>query len=262
MEFNTEENRQILINSFRCLEADKNFFIIGNKTPVYNCIAWAMGYTDRWVEGINYFGYAAGQLPPGHYWPDGVRRGENSEDLVNAFIAEGFSIPEKNELEEGYDYVALYHRRTRFLHIMKWTHASKIINNEKECSKFGQSFLALHSHNIFSEDNKGEEKSQAPQKPSHAIYKNNKAKMYLHNLVHRSFHFMVGKINKRLPGKLSIKIPIGQHGYGEVFLIMRRKKTPTSRSIEVVRQIQLSKPPIEVNEELFNKRFQELFGFF
>ena len=50
MDFNTEENRKVLIGYFPHLGSDSHFELLSEQTPVYNCIAWAMGYRERWVD--------------------------------------------------------------------------------------------------------------------------------------------------------------------------------------------------------------------
>ncbi len=50
MALDTPFNRQELIRAFPDLGADPNFHILSDTSDVYNCIAWAMGYEDRWVE--------------------------------------------------------------------------------------------------------------------------------------------------------------------------------------------------------------------
>lgn len=63
MDINTEANRKILINLFPLLGNDQHYSLLSEATPVYNCIAWAMGYNDRWIDTYH---------SPGHWWPDGV----------------------------------------------------------------------------------------------------------------------------------------------------------------------------------------------
>lgn len=68
MALDTSINRTILANVFPDLAKDTNFKILSECTDVYNCIAWAMGYTDRWVDHFK---------GAGHWWPDGVDRNTN-----------------------------------------------------------------------------------------------------------------------------------------------------------------------------------------
>ena len=50
MDFNTEENRKVLLGYFPQLSKDQHYELLSEETPVYNCIAWAMGFNDRWVD--------------------------------------------------------------------------------------------------------------------------------------------------------------------------------------------------------------------
>ena len=151
MKFNTEKNRETLIKSFKCLKTDENFVVLGKSTPLYNSIAWAMGYTDRWVGGLNPMHLSSGELPPtGYYWPLNVPHSLSPMHLVRAFRAEGFEETGNSYYEKGYDKVALYKRRTSFWGREEWTHASRIVSDDVEQSKFGSSFNVAHSRNIFS----------------------------------------------------------------------------------------------------------------
>ena len=125
--------------------------MLDETTPVYNCIAWAMGYTDRWVGGLDPKLLSSGELPPpGYYWPDKVPYSSSPDSLVSAFKAEGFEKTKNASYEKGYDKVALYRRRKRFFCNYTWTHASRIVSDEVEHCKLGRSFNVAHSSNQFS----------------------------------------------------------------------------------------------------------------
>lgn len=134
MDFNTEGNRKSLINFFPHLFDDKHYKLLSEQTPIYNCIAWAMGFNDRWVDTV---------LSPGHWWPDGVLREDSPQALIDAFVAVGFEVVDNDHYEENYDKVALFQKEG------KWTHAARIESDEVEYSKFGGSFDGVHSHNVF-----------------------------------------------------------------------------------------------------------------
>ena len=134
MDFNTQLNRNTLINWFPHLATDNYFELTSPSTPVYNCIAWAMGLTDRWVDPFS---------APGHWWPDGVKKSDTCESLINAFIALGFEQTDNYTYDSTYDKVVLYGYNG------KWKHASRILKNNIEHSKFGEYWDGLHSHNIF-----------------------------------------------------------------------------------------------------------------
>lgn len=133
---NTQENKDSLIKDFPELANDQNFKICSPETYKYNCIAWAMQFTDRWVD----------HLPgPDKWWPNGVERSNSSKALILAFKAVGFTECDNKSLEKGFDKVVLYKLETKD----EWTHASRIIDNSVEHSKFGPSFDGTHSHDKF-----------------------------------------------------------------------------------------------------------------
>lgn len=144
MALNTSINRTILANVFPDLANDANFRILSECTDVYNCIAWAMGYTDRWVDHF---------IGAGHWWPNGVARNTNPETLIAAFQAEGFEISENYLFEEGYSKVVLYKNTDK----EEWTHAARIITSEIEYSKFGRAWDGQHSHNVLCRTSNGKE---------------------------------------------------------------------------------------------------------
>ncbi len=136
MALDTPINRQLLINIFPDLAGDANFKILSEHTPIYNCIAWAMGYSDRWVDIYN---------SPGHWWPQGVERNMTPQALISAFEAEGFELSENCIPEEGYSKVVLYKNQITG----EWTHAARIITSDVEHSKFGGLWDGQHSHDVL-----------------------------------------------------------------------------------------------------------------
>lgn len=71
-----------LIRNFPQLTYDSKFCVTSPVTAVYNCIAWAMGLNDRWVDPAIYI--------PGHWWPPIPERDLNPDSLVKAFEYMGF----------------------------------------------------------------------------------------------------------------------------------------------------------------------------
>lgn len=136
MDLDTAVNRADLINVYPDLAGDANFKILSEPTDVYNCIAWAMGYKDRWVD----FNEA-----PGHWWPEGVEKSLKCQALIDAFAAEGFELAEDCVPEDGYDKVVLY----KYEDFGLWAHASRVLSAEIEHSKFGESWDGQHSHNVL-----------------------------------------------------------------------------------------------------------------
>lgn len=144
MALNTTINRQKLIQIYPDLRNDSNFQILSPRTPVYNCIAWAMDYTDRWVEPCD---------GPGFWWPNGATRDYTAEALIEAFEAEGFELAQHLNPEEGFSKVILYKNEVT----ETWTHASKVISDDVKYSKFGQSWDGHHSHGVLCNTEQGYE---------------------------------------------------------------------------------------------------------
>lgn len=144
MALNTPINRHLLSNVFPDLVNDKNFKILSECTDVYNCIAWAMGYTDRWFDPY---------IGAGHWWPAGVERNAKPETLVAAFQAEGFEMSDNYNVEEGYAKVVLYKKKDGD----EWTHAARIVTSDIEYSKFGRAWDGQHSHNVLCRTGLGKE---------------------------------------------------------------------------------------------------------
>lgn len=136
MALDTPINRQALIKVFPDLKNDLNFTILSDVTYVYNCIAWAMGYTDRWVDPY---------VVPGHWWPAGVARNLLSETLIEAFKSEGFELTDNYYPEEGCYKVVLYKKKDAD----QWTHAARVVTSEIEYSKFGEAWDGQHSHDVL-----------------------------------------------------------------------------------------------------------------
>lgn len=145
MALDSSINRSALIDIFPDLAEDKNFKILSEVTPIYNCIAWAMGYTDRWVDP---------ERLTGHWWPEGVPREATPETLVAAFKAEGFEQSENGLPEEGYNKVVLYKKENA----EEWTHAAQVVSTDIEYSKFGQAWDGQHSHNVLRKTTIGRER--------------------------------------------------------------------------------------------------------
>ncbi len=144
MALDTSINRQALIGVFPDLAQDINFKILSDCTYQYNCIAWAMGYTDRWVDILTDL--------PGHWWPLGVVKDMTPEALIEAFKAEGFELSDNCLPEKDYSKVVLYKNATG-----KWTHAARIITANVEHSKFGPAWDGQHSHNVLCNTTAGQE---------------------------------------------------------------------------------------------------------
>lgn len=76
---------------------------------------------------------------PGYYWPDGADRGDGPDSLRSAFEKIGYEICTSQDLEPGYDKVALYIDDDGF-----WTHAAKQREGGDWSSKLGNSEDIAH----------------------------------------------------------------------------------------------------------------------
>lgn len=134
MDYNTPSARESLTrpDAFGdLLKNDGNFVLTSEWTYRYNCIAFAMGMQDRWVDSSNI---------PWHWWPSTVNKGTKEEDLIAAFRYFGFEECEMDDTFDSiYDKVALYHDA------VGWTHADRIVGEGVYHSKFGVSYDGRHS---------------------------------------------------------------------------------------------------------------------
>lgn len=142
MDLNSVSNRAILTTIFPGLANDPQFKICSPQTPVYNCIAWAMGFKNRWVSNtssiiVNFYHnrYV--------WWPEGVEDSQRCEALIEAFRALGF------EPTENHNYNPLYDKAILYTDGKIWTHASRIIEEGIEHSKFGEEWDAIHGNDRF-----------------------------------------------------------------------------------------------------------------
>ena len=140
MDLNSTENRNKLICYFPKLNSDPHFKITSENTTDYNCIAWAMGFDDRWVEPPSPHKPSDGRSV---WWPVNARSDMSYEALISAFQEVGFKICTETNVHEGYDVVVLYGDGGI------WTHASRIISLNEEHSKFGESWDGIHGRQMF-----------------------------------------------------------------------------------------------------------------
>lgn len=150
MDLDTPENREILIRDFNKLKEDSSFKINSPDSCEYNCIAWAMGFDDRWVDPLE------DDYIHKKWWPDAAPKSRDPRALVSAFECMGFELCENDESEIGCDKVALYKgpaynvMTQRFESTVVWTHAARVISSNLYHSKMGDSFDIYHrGGNVF-----------------------------------------------------------------------------------------------------------------
>lgn len=157
MALNTQANRDALTkHGFSQLEEDSAFEVTSPCDRCYNCIAWAMGFDDRWVDDYP-------DTPSKRkWWPSGVAKDHTPQGLISAFEAVGFECCESPEMEDGYDKVVLYKSSEHVDPVTgvnvpeQWTHAARVIGNNLYHSKMGESFDIHHSgNNVFSQSSYG-----------------------------------------------------------------------------------------------------------
>lgn len=144
MDLDTQENRERLKEAFPKIEDPSGVFhITSPETSGYNCIAWAMGFDDRWVDYI--------LNSNKKWWPKGVPLDWHPETLITAFEAVGFEKCDDGKPEDGFDKVVLYKVRPfldpltgHMINEYGWSHAAKIIEEGIYHSKIGPSFDIYH----------------------------------------------------------------------------------------------------------------------
>ena len=94
---------------FPCLEG-RDYAVTSDNTDVYNCIAWALGESDRRWDP-----YTTG----GDYWPDDLPRDDALSTFVALFEYLGFAECGGLEPEEGIERIAIYAEGDRFTHVAR-----------------------------------------------------------------------------------------------------------------------------------------------
>lgn len=139
---NTKDERDFCINLFPDLGTDNYFRVNSDCDYRYNCIGFAIGYTDIWVapfpRKIPTKDDISLRIIPWFWWPNVVPFDENPCSLVRTFEYFGFETCDDDSIEPNYDKVALYS------HMGKWTHAARIIDEGVYHSKLGECFDIIH----------------------------------------------------------------------------------------------------------------------
>jgi hypothetical protein len=106
-----------------------NHRVIGPADHRFNCIAWACGETSRWWQpGTLYF------------WPVECDEDDHTiQSLIAACIALGFQLCESDELEVGFEKIAIYSTIPD-----EYTHAARQSEYGKWTSKLGMDVLIEH----------------------------------------------------------------------------------------------------------------------
>jgi hypothetical protein len=108
--------------------AHEAYRITSAKDVSYNCLAWAVGDTQRWWWPDAY---------DQSFWPELAPRSETLAAFVTAFEQVGFAVCDTAELELGYEKITIYAKG-------KPTHAERQLPNGYWTSKLGQSYDIEH----------------------------------------------------------------------------------------------------------------------
>jgi hypothetical protein len=83
--------------------AKGDYCVARDKTPIYNCIAFAAGVMDRW-----WWPPVDGEQVEGVDWPDGAPPAETVEAFVIAFGTRDYTACDGPDPEEGFEKIAIY----------------------------------------------------------------------------------------------------------------------------------------------------------
>ncbi len=117
-----------LSDDFPQLE-ETGFRLTSPQTPEYNCIAWAASEDDVWWWP---------DAQETAYWPPNVARELTIRAFIEAYSQCGYAVCEKEQLEEGYEKIAIYAVDDTP------THVARQLETGKWTSKLGQSFDIEH----------------------------------------------------------------------------------------------------------------------
>jgi hypothetical protein len=116
------------------LFSQKNYFNLhagnhhdtGERTNKYNCIGWAIGRDDQWVDPAD-----PEEWEENFYWPENVPRDYKITSLIMVFELAGFAICADASLEDGVEKIAIYADGD------EWMHAARQLDTGKWTSKMG-----------------------------------------------------------------------------------------------------------------------------
>jgi len=106
---------------------DSEFDVRSDATDEYNCIAWAAGVNNDWLDPTL-----------GCSWPDSLPRNYVTKTFLMLYQKLGYVLCEDGRLEKGYEKVALYERNG----LCK--HAARQLPNGLWTSKLGKLFDIEH----------------------------------------------------------------------------------------------------------------------
>lgn len=107
----------------------RDYTITSERTDEYNCFAWALGCTSRWVEPNPDFWL---EQHPGYYWPEGLSTELTVSTLIDLFRIESYEVCADGEVEAGFEKIAIY-----AFDDDDPTHAARQLENGRWTSKLG-----------------------------------------------------------------------------------------------------------------------------
>jgi hypothetical protein len=110
---------------------DEGYTIESPSTPLYNCFAWAAGDDTRWWEPFDPDWIIPHPGPT--FWPPDVPREFSLDNVVRAYISLRYSECDTDELETGFEKVALYTDTEGFP-----SHAARQLESGAWTSKIGE----------------------------------------------------------------------------------------------------------------------------
>jgi len=128
--------KQRILDQFPLLKDDLSFDVTSPATPNYNCISWAMKYSDRWTQYNSDSKMHDGIV---YWWPDGVPQEPTIEAYKMAFQKIGYEGCGSPCHEDGFIKIALYENKGIC------SHASRELRNGLWTSKLGQNHDIQHS---------------------------------------------------------------------------------------------------------------------
>ena len=131
--------KKAVAKAFPKLDDDEKFEVTSKATPNYNCIAWAYGYSDRWMWPVP----GGSTLLDGvyYYWPENGIMEPSIDNFIKAFRLKDYELCDNWEFEEEYQKIALYAKPDNW---DTCTHASRQLRNGCWTSKLGPSCDIQH----------------------------------------------------------------------------------------------------------------------
>jgi hypothetical protein len=130
----TEQLKSNIINQFPDLNSDSKFRISSSVDFKYNCIAYALIITDKWVWPL--------KDKDGIWWPEELPKNIAINTFIKLFELKSYSVCENGEMEDGFQKIVIY---TEEANPNEVTHAARQLNDGNWTSKLGSGNDIIHS---------------------------------------------------------------------------------------------------------------------